>query len=130
MWEMGLSSTRIIHRFLKVRPLSENRLAPRVEFVLEDGTVYTIPRRSSPLDIDSAHLPGILMGRYWRTDDGTLFEQPGSMAHKNSISLVDLQNALVKTLRPDIPLAGRPLRISEEHRKFLRRVMSSTENRP
>ncbi len=114
----GLSTARILHRLSESRPEDENRRAPRVDFVLSDTERVTIPERTSRLRIADSREPGILVGT--SSVDGTRkVDGPMSFARKNSIQLVELQEALAKLVKPDLVLDGEPYAITPAQRDFL-----------
>jgi hypothetical protein len=53
-----------------------------------------------------------------------LLKTPMDFTHRNGISLVDLQDLLIKLVRPDIDLGTPPLKLAKEHRDWLLRAMT------
>lgn len=114
----GLSTARIVHRLSESRSEDENRRVPRVDFLFADGTRATIPERTSRLSIADLRAAGIKVGT--ASVDGTKrTEAPMSFARKNSIALVELQEALAKLVRPDLVLDGERYAITDAQRDFL-----------
>ena len=50
--------------------------------------------------------------------------RPMDFTGRNGISLADLQNLLVKVVRPDLAVPGPPLELSPEHRRLLLDAMT------
>jgi hypothetical protein len=114
----GLSSARILHRLSESRTEDENRRAPRIDFLLAGDERVTIPERTSRLKVTDLRAPGIKVGT--ASVEGTKrIDGPMSFARKNSIALVELQDALAKLVRPDLVLDGEPYAITDEQRAFL-----------
>ncbi len=114
----GLTSAHILHRLSEARSEDENRRAPRIDFVFSATDRVTIPERTSKLKITDSRAPGIQVGTSYvegtRTVAGAM-----SFARKNSIQLVELQDALAKLVKPDLVLDGEPYAITPAQRDFL-----------
>lgn len=121
----GLSHTRIFHRLSRRRTPEENRWAEAIElFPGEPPEVLPVPIRVNPTLLDPlpADLPGVEVGQAYVEGD-TRVEGPMSFRWKNRMSLVDLQNMLIKIMRPEIPLPGKRFSLTRSHRAFLRETM-------
>lgn len=114
----GLESARVVHRLSEPRSEDDDRRAPRVDFVLTDGSRVTIPERTSKLRITDLRATGAQVGTSY-VEGTKRIEGPMSFARKNSILLVELQEALAKLVRPDLVLDGEPWAITADQREFL-----------
>ncbi len=97
----GLPQTRLNHRVEEIRSPEDNRRSPRIDFVLEDGRIYTIPQRTSTLITDNTGLKGLDIGKAYMSG-GKRIEKPLNFLHKNHSSLEDLQNFLILITDPDL----------------------------
>jgi hypothetical protein len=82
------------------------------------------PGRESELELDVPELPGLDVGRAFREDDGAVREGPVSFRDKNRMSLVDLQDMLVKVVRPDVDLGTPGFELTEAQRTLLLEAMT------
>lgn len=122
MWRAGLASARIRHRLEEARTPAENRRSPRVDLLLPDGRVHTIPERLAE-DLPPNDQPGLAIGRA-HVAGGVRVERPLDFALKNRMSLADLQDLAVLLLRPEL-LGDRPrFRLAERQLERIRRAMS------
>lgn len=122
MWRVGLDSARIRHRLEEPRSPEENRRSPRIDLVLGDGRVHTIPERLAE-ELPPNGEPGLRIGRA-HLAGGARVEEPLDFARKNRIALGDLQDLNVLLLRPDL-LDDRPrFRLDGPRRELVRRAMS------
>ena len=104
MHRAGLTSVRISHRLSDPRPIPDQSLTAAVTIRTPLGDLE-VParrgRRATPL-----RLPGVLVGEGMMTR-GTLVKGPVDFSGRNNASLLDLQDALIMVVRPDIDLDGR-----------------------
>jgi len=105
--DAGLTDTHLNHRLSEFRSPEDNRLSPRFDMTLEDGTVHTIPERKSELITDNAGMPGLHLGKAHYAG-GKLINEPLDFTHKNHSSLTDLQDFLIQITRPDVAAAALP----------------------
>lgn len=126
MWRLGFESVRLRHRLSRPLPADQNRLAPRVEVLLEEEEPLVLPARRSTLELPPSEVPGLLVGHAHVSDDGKRVEEPLSFANKNRVSLRDLQDLLVLVTRPDVALRDppQPLLWSEAQYEAVWRAMS------
>jgi hypothetical protein len=122
MWDAGLASTRVVHRLSSPRSEAENLKTPRIDFVVGDKVV-TIPERTSDLKAEPTRAKNTKVGKAQMIDD-KLVDAPLDFARKNAVSLVDLQDALVKIVRRDIDLGTKPFDLTSEDVAFLMDAMS------
>jgi Beta-lactamase enzyme family len=124
LWAAGLSSARLSHRLAEGRTPEQNRLTPMIELRYSTGT-RTLPSQRSTLELVNTNVPGLDVGRAYRTGDGSLIEKPMNFARTSRISLVDLQDLLVMLVHPSIDLGKPGLKMSDQARYELTTVMSS-----
>ena len=139
MHALGLSSVVINHRLSDPRDIPDPTASAAVVFRRPEGSgsgeagshAVAIPARTSPWRLTNSG-PGLQVGTgYLRSRRTTATAAPGAepaietvpepmdFSTRNGISLVDLQHLLVKLVRPDIPLPGAALDLSEDHRRLL-----------
>lgn len=125
MWDAGLASVRIRHRLSVARTEAQNAIAPEIVLARTESVVTRIPRRTSTLPIPPNRGSELLVG-VAHMAGGQRVEAPLDFADKNEISLVHLQDCLVKLVRPDVRLTSPPFRLSDKHRDFLLEAMRQT----
>jgi hypothetical protein len=118
MWEAGLGSVRVSHRLGVGLSAEQNRRMPRVDLVLPDGSVRTIPERLSTVELDNDGVAGLEVGTAEMVG-GERLDRPKSFLRSNRVSLVDLQDALVMVVRPEVDLGKKGFALSERHRLLL-----------
>eukprot|EP01018_Ginkgo_biloba_P014894 Gb_40175 [translate_table: standard] len=102
MWSLGLQSTRIFHRLSVELSIEQNKICGPIELDL-NGIPVTLPPKKSKLAIpDTAALHGVHVGNAYIAQNGKLIEEPMDFSKKNCMSLLDLQNLLVKLFQNDI----------------------------
>lgn len=102
MWSLGLLSARLQHRLDVFWTLEEDRFCSPVGLKLQDRTLTLPPKKSSLVVPDNSALPGVRVGSAYVTEDGQLVSEPMDFSQNNYMSLLDLQNLLVKLVRTDI----------------------------
>jgi hypothetical protein len=118
MHALGLSSVVINHRLSEARKIPDMLASASVTFRLPNREPIVIPARSSKLMLTN-NANDLLVGNGYMKDDQVV-NTPMDFSGRNGISLVDLQDLLVKVARPDIELGTPSLRLSEAHRaRFL-----------
>ena len=123
MHALGLGSAVINHRLSETRPIADQRATAEVRLRTPDGRAITIPAQAGTGTYTNAERPGLLVGNGHKRGD-ELVGEPMDFTGRNGISLVDLQDLLVKVARPDIQLRTPGLRLSDEHREWLLRAMT------
>jgi hypothetical protein len=124
MWAAGLDSARLRHRLSIRSSPEENRRTPGVRLELEGGDALLLPERFSDLQLDVPRLKGLDIGQAFREDDGGVVEGPVSFREKNRMSLSDLQDLLVKVVRPDVDLGTPGFALSDAQRALLVEAMT------
>ncbi len=118
----GLHSARVVHRLSEARSPEENLQLPTVEFLGETFRYRRKARQDQALE-PPTETPGTRVGTaFWRS--GVRIDEPMDLSTKNRISLVDLQRALVKVVRPEVEVGGAPFRLRAEDRELLLTAMT------
>lgn len=113
----GLDGVVINHRLAIARSPEENRTSPRTEV----GSLV-LDRRVSELRLDSAGVPGLAVGSA-ELVGGERLGRAKSFLHSNRAELLDLQNALVSIVRPELETGARGFALREADRAFLAEAM-------
>ncbi len=122
MHALGLSSVVINHRLSEARKIPDMRASASVIFRVPNGEPITVPARISGLVLTN-NSKGLFVGNGYMSGD-QIVNTPMDFSGRNGISLVDLQDLLVKVARPDIDLGTPSLRLSEAHRARMLRAMT------
>lgn len=117
MHALGLPSAVINHRLSDPRAVPDQHASAAVTLRPPGGAPVEVPARISPLRLTNT-APGLRVGQAFLRGDQRV-EESMDFAGRNGITLVDLQNLLVKVVRPDVDLPGAPLRLTPEHRALL-----------
>jgi len=122
MHAAGLRSVVINHRLSESRTIPDMRASATVTFRVPGSEPIIVPARNSSLALTNRG-KGLFVGNgYMKSDQ--LVDSPMDFSARNGISLVDLQDLLVKVARPDIDPGTPPLRLSASHREQLLQVMT------
>ncbi len=122
MHSLGLTSVVINHRLSDPRTVPDPRASAAVTFALPDGHTVAVPARHSSLLLSNSAPRRLIGDAFLRGDE--LVREPMDFTGRNGISLVDLQNLLIKVVRPDLALPGAPLELSAAHRRLLLGAMT------
>ncbi len=122
MHALGLRSVVINHRLSESREIPLPRATAGVTLRPAEGEPIVLPARASSLVL-SNRAPGTRIGSGYLRGD-TVVPGPMDFTARNGISLVDLQDLLVKVVRPDIDLGSPPLVLSPAHRTELLRALT------
>jgi len=122
MHALGLPSTVINHRLSDPRSVPDQKASAAIAFHLKDGRTLPVPARRSPLALTNVATRRLIGDGHLHGDK--LVREPMDFTGRNGISLVDLQNLLVKVVRPDIAVPGPHLELSEKHRLLLLDAMT------
>ncbi|MBS2020231.1 MAG: serine hydrolase [Deltaproteobacteria bacterium] len=107
LWSLGLSSARVRHGFSTGGEMDPPELSPRIEVVPPSGVPTEIPPRRSDLRLPPTDASALEVGRA-KIVEGRREEGPLSFADKNAMRLRELQDTLVRIVRPDLLPAGSP----------------------
>ncbi len=122
MHALGLRSVVINHRLSEARKIPDMRASSAVTFRVPNAGPIVIPARSSKLMLTN-NANGLFVGNGYMSGDQVV-NTPMDFSGRNGISLVDLQDLLVKVARPDIDLGTPSLRLSETHRARMLQAMT------
>ncbi|MEA2750033.1 MAG: hypothetical protein QOI41_4176 [Myxococcales bacterium] len=126
LWPLGLPSVRIHDGFATGGEIDPAELSPRIEFVGADGGVTAeLPARRSDLVLPATEATGLAIGKA-NIVDGRRVDGPLSFADKNAIRLRELQDTLVRIMRPDLlPAGSRPDTASKEDLAYVREALGT-----
>lgn len=122
MRALGLRSAVINHRLSEVRTLPNGLASAAVTLRPEGGPEIRIPARTGIAPLVN-HGEGLRIGNAYVRGE-TVVPEPMDFARRNGIGLMDLQDLLVKVVRPEVDLGSPELRLSARHREFLLRAMT------
>ena len=122
MERLGLSSTVITHRLSETRAVPDPRASAAVTFLPSGRAPIAVPARTSAR-VRSNRGAGLLIGTA-EIRGGDVVPGPMDFTARNGMSLIDLQNLLVKLARPDIDVDGPPLGLDDLHRTMLLDAMT------
>ena len=122
MHDLGLRSVVINHRLSETRTIPDMRASAAVTLRVTGGQPIVIPARSSKLMLTNT-AKNLLVGNGFMKGE-QLVKTPMDFSTRNGISLVDLQDLLVKVARPDIDLGTPPLKLNASHRARLLQAMT------
>lgn len=123
MHALGLPSAVINHRLSDPRAVPYQHASAAVTFALPNGHTVAVPARHSSLLLSNSAPRRLIGDAFLRGDE--LVREPMDFTGRNGISLVDLQNLLIKVVRPDLALPGAPLALSAAHRRLLLEAMTT-----
>jgi hypothetical protein len=125
LWALGLRSVRIRGGFATGAEVDPAQLSPRIEFAAADGATEVLAARRSDLVTPPTDATSIAIGKA-NIVDGRRVEGPLSFADKNAIRLRDLQDALVRIMRPELlPAASRRDTASKEDLAYVREALGT-----
>lgn len=117
MHDLGLRSAVLNHRLSDPRTFPDPYATAAVTLLPPGRPPIALPARNSPLRLTNT-APGLRVGSA-HMQSGRRVPEPLDFTRRNGISLVDLQDLLVRVVRPDIG-TGRPgLVLSPDHRELL-----------
>jgi Beta-lactamase enzyme family len=122
MHDLGLRSVVINHRLSETRTIPDMRASAAVTFRVVSGEAIAVPSRNSKLMLTNDARNLLVGNGYMKGKD--LVQTPMDFSARNGISLVDLQDLLVKVARPDIDLGTPPLKLTTLHRARLLQAMT------
>jgi len=122
MHALGLNSVVINHRLSEGRSIPDPLASAAVRFRLADALMVEIPARESRLRLRNEY-PGLRVGQAFMEGERRV-DRPMDFTDRNRISLMDLQNLLIKLCRPEIVLGTRELELRAVHRRALVEAMT------
>jgi hypothetical protein len=105
LWNLGLKSVRIHTGFATGADIDPAELSPRIELATPTGASDELPARKSDLVLPPTDATSLAIGKS-NIVDGKKVEGPLSFADKNAIHLRELQDTLVRIMRPELLPAG------------------------
>jgi len=104
LWSLKLASARL-HDGFSMASSDVRTASPRIGVVSKTGAVEEIPARTSTLKLPPTKAPSLLIGTA-AIVDGRRVAGPMSFAERNAMSLRDLQDTLVRVVRPELLAKG------------------------
>jgi hypothetical protein len=124
MHRAGLESVRISHRLSDARPVPDQSRTAAVTIRTALGDVEVPSRRGrTPEALETR---GVMVGEGMMTR-GVVAKGPVDFSRRNAVSLLDLQDALIMVVRPDIDMGGRRFNLDQDD---LLRLTSPMEQYP
>ena len=121
LWGLGLKSARVHSGFATGAELDPAELSPKIEI----AGAPEIPPRKSTLDLPATDAKGLAIGEATIVD-GRRVPGPLSFADKNAMRLRDLQDTLVRIMRPELLPAGSPPgTAAKEDLEYLRQTLGT-----
>jgi hypothetical protein len=122
MHALGLKSAVLNHRLSEPRTIPDMLASAAVTFQVPERAPIVIPARRSELYLTNTSTRLLIGAGYRQSNE--LIAAPMDFSRRNGISLGDLQDLLIKVVRPDIALGTPPLRLIPEHREMLVQAMT------
>jgi hypothetical protein len=120
LWGLGLKSARIHTGFATGADIDPAELSPRI-----DVGETQIPPRKSTLGLPATDATGLDIGKA-HIADGRKVDGPMSFAEKNAMRLRELQDVLIRIMRPDLlPAGSKPDTMTKEDAAFLRQTLGT-----
>lgn len=101
LWGLGLASARVRTGFATGNEIDPATVSPRIDLVPKDGPRDTLPPRKSTLTLPATRALRLEVGNAI-VEGGKLVKGPVSFADKNAMTLRDLQDTLVRIVRPEL----------------------------
>lgn len=124
IWALGLSSARIRTGFATGADASPPEVSPRLEVVAPSGAIQEIPSRKSTLELPPTKARGLDLG-VAAIVDGQKTPGPMSFATKNAMALGELQDSLVRIVRPELLPNAKTGKAPAEDLAYLRQALST-----
>lgn len=125
LWSFGLASTRIRTGFATGAEIDPAEVSPRIEVAASGRPTTEIGPRRSDLVLPPTDAKDLDIGKA-AIVDGRRKEGPLSFADKNAMTLRDLQDTLVRIVRPDLlPEGARADAVSKEDLAHLRQALGT-----
>ena len=125
LWGLGLSTARVHTGFATGREIDPATVSPRIDIVPKDGPKDSLPARKSVLTLPATRAARLEVGSAVVVD-GRKVPGPMSFAEKNAMSLRDLQDALVRIVRPELlPTKAPKGQTTHDDLDYLRKTLST-----
>jgi len=125
LWSLGFASTRIHSGFATGEDIDPAEASPRIEVALADGQTADLPARHSDLILPSTNATGLDIGQATIVD-GKRVAGPLSFADKNAMHLRDLQDTLIRIMRPELlGPASKPDTASKDDLDYVRQALGT-----
>jgi len=126
LWSFGFASARIRSGFATGAEIDPATSSPQIDIVMPNGTTQDLePARKSDLTLPPTDAQKLQIGEF-NVVDGRRLPGPLSFADKNAIKLRDLQDVLVRIMRPELlPKSATPDPTSPEDLAYLRQTMGT-----
>jgi hypothetical protein len=103
LWSLGLASARVHHGFATGADIDPAEVSPKIEVVTDGNVVDELAARKSDLALPTTNAPAPSLGiGEAAIVDGRRVPGPMSFAEKNAMRLSDLQDTLVRIMRPEL----------------------------
>lgn len=125
LWSLGLASTRIHTGFATGAEIDPAELSPRIDITLPNGGTDQLAPRKSTLVLPPTSATGLAIGEA-SIIDGRRVPGPLSFADKNAIRLTELQDTLVRIMRPELlPASAKAGSTSKEDLAYVRQALGT-----
>ncbi|KAH6555859.1 hypothetical protein KP509_1Z222600 [Ceratopteris richardii] len=125
MWDLGLCSTRIRHRLSVPMSQEENGYCEPIEISVPGCPVTLAPKHNTELiQCFEGDCKPLSLGVKHVLENGELVLNPMDFTMKNCISLMDLQNLMVKLFCPDVEQSGEPCKMPYSYQMLLQEAMA------
>ncbi len=129
LWGLGLSTVRVHTGFATGREIDPATVSPRIDIVPKDGPKDSLPPRKSVLTLPATRAARLDVGSAVVVD-GKKVPGPMSFAEKNAMSLRDLQDTLVRIVRPELlPTKAPKSQASRDDLDYLRKTLSTAPSK-
>lgn len=122
MHDLSLPSVVINHRLYETGEHPKTDATAAVTFYPPHADAVQVPARPDTVLLTN-YGTRLMVGKGF-ISNGQLVAKPMDFTVRNGISLLDLQNLLVKLVRPEIDLGSPPLKLSDSHRAWLLKAMT------
>ena len=125
LWALGLASARVHAGFATGADIDPAELSPAIDVMVAGGAAEQIPARKSDLKLPATNATSLGVGTSV-LDNGRVVPGPLSFADKNAMRITDLQDALVRIMRPDLlPKAPSGDTASKEDMDYVRQALGT-----
>lgn len=101
LWGLGLASARVHAGFATGADIDPAELSPVIDVTDKSGQTTQIPARKSDLKLPPTDATSLGVGQSV-LDSGRIVPGPMSFAEKNAMRLAELQDTLVRIMRPEL----------------------------